>query len=439
MVRNLATQIRELEARNQILDETVVELNQEVKQLSVVSREYSDIQRELGITTKNLEQFLSRREAFKIDIAQQETPWQLITPTGTPKPAAASAKKNLVLGSVLGLLLGTGAALLFDKLSNNLYTPKDLKELTRLPLLGIIPWNKNLESAALDHRPALENLYQESRETTFDSILSSSSPLSKSKLSPAFYEAFRSLYTNIRLLSPDAAIRSLTVTSAMPLEGKTTIATYLAQAAADQGRRVLLVDADLRSPSIHQQMGLTNGMGLTDVVLADTDFNHVIQQSSSNTHLFILTAGLAPPDPVRILSSQKMAEVMDKLQETFDLVIYDSAPLSGLADTYLLAAETNGVVLTAGLGTVKRSILENVMGDLQQHPNFRVPLLGVVANRAQNVSQNLYDYNYYTQESPWRPSPGNDDSHDTPSNGQVAAEVGQKKPNKSLLGRFRKS
>jgi len=393
VARDLANQIRELEARYEILTDTLNRLNQQVKQLSVTNREYADIQRELTIATENLNQFLAKREAFKIDAAQREQPWQLLTPAGSPKPSAASVKRNLLLGGVLGTLLGLGAALAIDKLSNILYTPKEIKDVARLPFLGIIPLDKNLKNqdttvdigrVFLRNTPDVLSLGMESRPQQLISV---------------FYEAFRSLFTNIRLLSPDTPIRSVVISSAMPGEGKSTIAIYLAQAAAEQGRRVLLVDTDLRHPSIHNRLGLANMQGLTDVISTDIDFNHVIQQSPQENNLFVLTAGSIPPDPIRVLASQKMQDLIAQLRSAFDLVVYDAPPLTGLADAYLLAAETNGMVLVASLGQVKRSVLENALDQLKEHSNFSTPLLGVVANRAKNVPLTSYGYSYSSSSS----------------------------------------
>lgn len=393
VARDLANQIRELEARYEILTDTLNRLNQQVKQLSVTNREYADIQRELTIATENLNQFLAKREAFKIDAAQREQPWQLLTPAGSPKPSAASVKRNLLLGGVLGTLLGLGAALAIDKLSNILYTPKEIKDVARLPLLGIIPFDKNLKNqdttvdigrVFLRNTPDVLSLGMESRPQQLISV---------------FYEAFRSLFTNIRLLSPDTPIRSVVISSAMPGEGKSTIAIYLAQAAAEQGRRVLLVDTDLRHPSIHNRLGLANMQGLTDVISTDIDFNHVIQQSPQENNLFVLTAGSIPPDPIRVLASQKMQDLIAQLRSAFDLVVYDAPPLTGLADAYLLAAETNGMVLVASLGQVKRSVLENALDQLKEYSNFSTPLLGVVANRAKNVPLTSYNYSYSSSSS----------------------------------------
>ncbi len=131
------------------------------------------------------------------------------------------------------------------------------------------------------------------------------------------------------------------------------------------GQRVLLVDANLRSPSLHNRVGLMNVQGLTDIISQDLDWHNVIERSPLEENLFVMTAGPIPPDSVRLLASQKMQDLMNELQADFDLVIYDTPPLLGFADAYLLAANTNGIVLVAGLGKLKRTAMQQVLEEIQ--------------------------------------------------------------------------
>lgn len=391
----VASRIEELQARNQVLTQTAESLNQQVKQLSVINREYNDIQQELKIATDNLNQFLAKREGLRIEAAQRQIPWQLLAPLGEPTPSAASAKKNLILGTMLGLLLGLGVALVIDKLSNVIFTSKELKDLTKLPLLGIIPFEKELGEFApatnvkafVPPANGLGNSYQLQRYRSSN-----------------FFEVFRSLYTNIRLLGSDTSIRALVISSAAHEDGKSTVAAYLAQAAAAMGQRVLLVDTNLRGPSIHNRVGLMNIQGLTDLISTDLDFNDVIEQSPLEENLFVLTAGSIPPDPIRLLASQKMQDLMDKLQSAFDLVIYDAPPLVGIADAYLLATHTNGIVLVASLGKLKRALLEQALDELRV---VGTPVLGAVANRAKEstpISSSYYQRSYLQNSNTQNPS-----------------------------------
>jgi polysaccharide biosynthesis transport protein len=374
VVRETAIRIQELETRNLILNQTLERVNREVKQLSLVLRQYNDIQRELEIATENLNQFLSRREALRIEAAQREIPWRLLTPPEEPQPQSASLKKNLLLGGILGLLLGLGAALATDKLSNLLYTSQELKEIAKLPILGVIPYERFLPAA--DNKLVPVSLV----DRALTQVNGYKKP--QNQTSPAFLEAFRFLYTNIRLLNPDAPIQSFVVSSAADEEGKSIVAIYLAQTAAAIGQRVLLVDTDLRYPSLHERLLLPNQEGLTDLLSQDTiELNNAIQRSPLEDNLFILTAGSLSADPTRLLASVKMQELMKTLQAAFDLVIYKAPSLSEFADSYLLANYTNGILFVAGLGKLKRPLLEQALDELKISAT---PILGIVANRAKN-------------------------------------------------------
>ncbi len=369
--KDFQSRIRELEARDLSLSEKINNLNKYVKSLANINRDYDNIQQELKIASENLNQFLAKQQALEIEKAQKQQPWKLLDPKLTtvrkPEAVSDSAKIYLVLGAVLGSLLGVGAALVVDKLSNVFYTAQDLKDSTRLPLLGIVPLRKELGAMAWQE---VDGEVQQAARASF-------------------FEVFRSLYTNILLLGSDTPIRSLVISSPAPEDGKTTVAVHLALAAAAMGHRVLLVDANLRTPIIHNLVGLMNIQGLTDVISQDLDWNNVIERSPLEDNLFVLTAGPTPPDPIRLLASQKMQDLMNQLQSTFDLVIYDTPPLMGFADANLLAANTNGLVLTAGLGKLKRTLFQQSLEELQVSGT---PILGVIANKSKDATTTSYSY-----------------------------------------------
>jgi polysaccharide biosynthesis transport protein len=372
--RDFQSRITDLQARDRSLEQKINNLNNYVKDLANISRNYDNIQRELNINTVSLDQFTTKKQALQIEKSQKQQPWQLLDPKLTevtkPTTVSTSAKNNLALGGVLGLLLGVGFALVVDKLSNVFYSSKDLKDATRLPLLGVVPFRKELGTLVA----------QDVQNTSRTS----------------FFEVFRSLYTNILLLGSDSPIRSLVISSAGQGDGKSTVAIQLAQAAAAMGQRVLLVDANLRCPTLHNRVGLMNIQGLTDVISQDLDWNNVIERSPLEDNLYVMSAGPIPPDSVRLLASQKMHDLMHEMQSNFDLVIYDTPPIVGFADAYLLAANTNGMVLVAGLGKLKRTVLQQALEDLQVSGT---PILGMVANKSKESvpNSNSYYQRYYKQ------------------------------------------
>ena len=406
----LTSRIRELESRSEILSQAEEQLNQQVKQLSIVSRQYTDIQQEIKITNDNLNQFLTKREALRIDAGQRKTPWQILTPLKDPVASSSDTKRSALLGAILGLLLGIGVALLRDKLSNLLRTPNEVKDISKLPMLGVIPFNSVLisdkkQDGISDLMPLKQSLIDNENQTAIEKltkIINLKSLLQGSHkrleggtnytqpyyMTSMFLEAFRSLYTNIRLLSPDDKIRSIVISSSLPSEGKSTTSVYLAQAAAALGKRVLLVDADLRRPTLHDRLQFSNARGLSNLISSNLSFDAVVQQSPIEPNLSILTSGQLPPDPTRLISSQKMQSLMQLFQETFDLVIYDTPPLIGMVDAKLLASETDGIIIVVGLDKTKVSSLNQSLELLSNSP---IVVFGMVANGSKDYSASLND------------------------------------------------
>ena len=385
----LASQIRELSFRGQAVDEAIESLNVRVQQLSSVARQYSDIQRELDIAIANLSEFLTQREALRIEIAQRQAPWELLTQPEEPRISGASAKRNLVLGTALGLLLGIGTALTIDKFSSFVRTPKEIEEITRLPLLGIIPLNHFLHT---------ETSSSESTEQWLQETLPALDTVDEpgnSYVSIPFTESFRSLYTNIRLSNPDNPIKSLAISSATPNEGKSTIAIHLAKAAAAMNRKVLIVDTDLRRPTIHKGLNLENQRGLVDVVSMNLTLSEAVQAFRTNANLFVLPSGSIPPDPTTVLASKAMQSLHEDVQQEYDLVIYDTPPVVGFADASLVANCAQGLLLIVGLEKVKRGNLTQAIDNLRLSG---LPVLGTVANMAEEKNTTYYNYYQYPQK-----------------------------------------
>lgn len=385
----VASNIRELTDLDRALSDTIIILNQQIKDLSTVARQYNGIQRELDIATTNLNQFLTKREALRIDAAQRKTPWELLTPAGTPGASSADAKRNLVLGTVLGLLLGSGAAIAWDRIRGKINTIKELRDISQLPLLATIPHNQLLEngqSLAL----AMNQLGQLgfNVDLAFDSYHSESTP---------FLEAFKRLSTNLRLSNPDTPVQSLAISSAIPNAGKSTISFHLAQINASMGKRTLLVDTDMRRPTIHRLCNIPNKEGLSSYVTGELELENILVKLPISENLYVTPVGPVPPDPAQVLTSERMEKFIQQVHERFDMVIFDTPPLLGFADAFITAGKTQGLLLVVRLGQLKFSQLDATMDELSIS---KTPVVGMVANGDMQENKDSYSYYEYYQSTP---------------------------------------
>ncbi len=380
-VAQAATEEKTLEVQSQDLAKSEQKLEQKSKQLPVLARQYTELQRGLQVTTESLNRFLATRETLQIQGAQTELSWQLIQAPSQPKEpvSASNLRRSLLLGLVAGVVSGIGVAVLIEKLDKTYHTVHALKEKIKLPLIGNIPFEKQLQS--LQYR----TLKQKTPIVRASHSLNEGIPElavipaeDYSNYSGQFLEALRVLYTNIQLLSSDRPIRSIIISSAMALDGKSTVAFHLAQIATAMGQRVLLIDADLRQPMIHSLSNLNNLWGLSNLITANLPVEGVIRQLPSMSQLLsVITAGPIPPDSTKLLSSQKMKRLMEDFHNTFDLVIYDAPPLVGLADARLLAPHTDGIVLVVRIDKTDSSMLKRALDSLKMS---RVNILGIVGN-----------------------------------------------------------
>lgn len=388
MQETFATRINELNSRVESITRQQDAINQRVTVFADVVRRYSDIERELTITTDSLKQLLAKREAIKLDSSQREIPWEVVSPPevwldryGKPMPVEAQkTSRTVAIVAVLSMLFGVGIGFIVEIMNTVFHTAEEIRGATKLRLLGVVPFDQELKKrqrklkrlAMLMERS--EKPYPKAEQHQIDE-------------SPYFIEAFRSLYTNIRLLSSSNPIQSLVISSAAPGDGKSTVATQLARTAASIGVRVLLVDGDLRNPQIHQCVGLSNQKGLSDAIATDISLNDVIQVCPSEENLFVLTAGCYNAEPIKLLSSDKMQYLMEQFQAFFDLVIYDSPPLVGLSDASILESNTDGLILVVSIAKTDRAMVKRALDGLKVSG---ASVLGVLANGLKGKAPKVY-------------------------------------------------
>lgn len=389
--------IQDLAARVQYLNNMDAVLERQQQDFPQVLREYDDLQRNLAVATESLRTFLSKRENLQLDASQQDIPWELISPPdlwkgtdGLPSQQAPSDTKRMVMiVGVLSALVGLGAGFVVEILHTVYHTPEEVKADTKLRLLGVIPRLKGKILAPIPLTPPIRlGIWQRLKLPFFRAH--------SARLS-LYREAFRSLYTQINLLgSKQMPMRSLVISSTSPEDGKSTLSQHLAMTAATIGKRVLLVDADLRNPQLHHRLGCHNRLGLTDYINRDLAFEEVIQPCSGVENLFFLSGGTYTRDPIKILSNPVMQQVMEELHDFFDVVFYNTPPLLGLSDAQLLAAHSDGIILVVRLEKTNRPFLAQVLETLKISGTT---VLGVVANDAKHYASlnasSLYHPQYY--------------------------------------------
>ena len=401
-----ANQIQILELREQVLQEAIAELDDLSEQMPVIARRYTDLNRQLTVATESLNRFLTAQEELQLKGAQQAIPWQTISqPTVGEDPISPNPPRNMALGLVAGLMLGCAAALLAERLDPVFHSSEELRESINLPILGLIPVQKDLKpldelSAAPKKEkvslPQLQigNTMLNLNRSTKSSQESSVDSKQKWYGASPFLESFRSLNTNIKLLGSDTSIRSFVISSSIPSEGKSTVSCHLAQAAAAMGQKVLLIDADLRRPQVHRWIGIENDRGLSNILATGLDVEEAIVKVPQWDNLSVITAGDIPPDPTRLLSSQKMYDLMEYLKSShkYDLIIYDTPPILGFADGRILSNRTDGVIVVVRIGKTDRSLLKQNIDNIQMS---NVPVLGIVANQVNRTTSSYHYYNHY--------------------------------------------
>uniref|UniRef100_A0A7C3VGP3 non-specific protein-tyrosine kinase n=1 Tax=Planktothricoides sp. SpSt-374 TaxID=2282167 RepID=A0A7C3VGP3_9CYAN len=391
IIERVGGEMKGLENQERLLAIEANRVNQRAQLYPMVARQYEELQRELQVSTDALNQLVAKRDNLAIDEKQEATAWEALSEPEQPKASSPLTTKKLILLSMVGLVLGLGAGLLAEILNNVFHSPEEVEDETNLQLLGVIPFAKELKKfrskGSLPSSALVPVTAPAPMAGSGNLLLGGSTPEVVGYASSPMMEAFRALYTNIRLLSPETPIRSLAIGAATAGEGKSTIALQLAQTAAAIGQRVLLVDGDMRSPKIHEKLELPNLRGLSDAIATDISLNEVIQKSPTDDNLFVLTAGSIPSDPIKLLSSKKMHSLMEQFQDFFDLTIYDSPPLVGLADASLLAAQTDGLVMVVGIDKTDRNMVLKALDGLKISGS---PVLGIVANGIKGYTPKSY-------------------------------------------------
>jgi succinoglycan biosynthesis transport protein ExoP len=297
---------------------------------------------------------------------------------------------NLGLALALGLCCAVGVAFLLEHLDNTLKSAADVERFLRLPALAMIPAAESVNG----HRRGVYALASRSKRLGNGDGESLQKPEGWVRIdqagpkTSALSEAFRSLRTSVLLSSAERPPRSLLVTSAQPSEGKTTVSFNLSISLTQLGRRVLLIDADLRRPNIHRALGIRGAQGVVSYLTGQQDWPAVVIPTSVNG-LEVIPCGPVPPNPAELLSSDRMRELIRQATAEYDTVVLDSPPLLNVADGRVLATQVEGVVLVVKGNATPRELAQRAQGYAR---DVGANIIGVVLN---NIDVRQGDYYYY--------------------------------------------
>jgi capsular exopolysaccharide synthesis family protein len=346
---------------------------------------YARLERELRLNENLYLTMKQKYEESRITEAGQRGKVRILDPALLAGQVKPNKKINISLGIIFGLALGIGSAFIREYLDN---TVKAVEHLERrgLVVLGIIPDMEHNAETSIRRQVKNPSKGGESFRRRLITYEDPKSPIS---------ESYRSLRTNITYSSADKKIKSILVTSPQPGEGKSTTVANLAIAFAQLRKRTLLIDADLRKPVQHNVFGHNRGPGLTEYITGEVDNFESIVHPTKIDNLYLVTAGSLPPNPSELLGSDRMSDLVDKLESQWDIILFDSPPIVAVTDASMISGEIDALILVVKAGSTDRSAVDRALDTIS---NVKSPLIGAILNGANPetlAGKYSYYYSYY--------------------------------------------
>ncbi len=395
IIRGVATDTKVASARLNALQTAFEQKKEEAQQLNTIGIGYGVLQRDAESNRQLYNALLTSMKQTSVSAELKRNNIRMVdaaeVPSGAIRPRPMS---NLMRAALVALLLGCGLAWLLESLNTAVQTPEEAEQLLQLPVLGVIGQFRHKSVSARQSE---------------SSLIAIESPHSQ----PA--EAFRTLRTNLLMSRVSSAHQVLVITSPLPRDGKTTVAANLAVVMAQSGRRVLLIDADLRHPKLHRMFAVDEALGLSSILLNDT-YERILAPRVKDTTLHLIPAGACPSNPLELLGSERMQRFIRAARQRFDVVILDTPPVLAVSDALVASGLADGVIavvragatpkghakrMLAQLSDVQSHFPTNVDGDhIEAVPNHKI--LGVVVNGLKPRDGSAYygRYGHYYQSGP---------------------------------------
>ena len=401
MIRELESKLRTFDERERAIRESIVRYKERYLSLPQAAIQLARLERDVMVNSNLYAALKSKHQEFMIKGAEQIEEVTIIEPAQIPtRPVnAPNLPLNAFLGVLMGGMVGLVAAFLKESFDTSIGTIEEVEAYLKVPVLGVIPRVDRKEVEREIQMGFQEKLDRETLDLYCHlvALFDPQSPLA---------EGYRSLRTNIQFAGGMQGNRVLAFVSAGAQEGKSTSAVNLAIALAQDGKRVLLVDADLRKPTIHERLGLEQSPGLSEVILGAVAYPEAIRtvtdlmlgklgvdqviNAPGIDNLNILPSGKRPDNPAEFMNSPRLAELIDGVRKEYDIVIFDCPPILPVTDGVTLGSKVDGVVMVYQVGKVGRNALKRAKSLLD---NAHASLIGIVLS---NVSAELTpDYEMY--------------------------------------------
>ena len=357
---------------------------EEANKLNEKAVDYNLLKRDYETNRKLYEELLEKLKQAGVSAGLKSSNIRIVDAARVPtSPSSPNIPRNIELSLLLGTLGGIGLTFVLEALDTTVRTPEQVEVVSALPSLGIIPLSVSVNVNGV--RPFLTG-----RQTSFGMEL-----ISHKRPQSQIAESFRSLRTSILLSgSVESRPRVLLITSALPKEGKSSTSVNLAIVLAQKGSRVLLVDGDMRRPTLHRVLGVPRDVGLSSLLDGTAVEEKAILLAPNFPNLFVLPAGPSPSNPVELLDSDLLRKLLKQWRSQYDYVIIDSPPTLSVTDAVVISPEADAVVMVVRSGETTKDAVRRTRDTLYQ-VNARI--LGIVMNAVDLRSPDLYYYYYYSK------------------------------------------
>ena len=387
--------------RENMLHEALERQKQEANKLNESAIEYTLLKRDVDTNRQLYEGLLQKLKEAGVSAGLKSNNFQIIDSARPPTyPIEPNIPRNLLFAVVLGLASGVGLAFLIEGLDNTVRTTEQAQLISGVPSLGMIP----LGSKSAREGPNPKRLVIAASKEAVE-LVTQVRPQSQ------MAESYRALRTSLLLSHLGAPPKVIMVTSALPQEGKTTTSINTAVVLAQKGVRVLLIDADLRRPSIHKTLGMGPHSGLSNVLTGSRTLEDAITRTTILPNLFVLPAGTPPPNPAELLASANMRDVLNQLREQYDHIVIDTPPSLSVTDAVVLSPRADAVVLVIRSGQTTKQALRRSRDTLMQ---VNAKVVGVLLNAVDLTSPDYYYYYEYRGKyaSYYRDEDGPENEHE---------------------------